>query len=76
MSNLNEGSKRQQNYSIHIQDNYLTVIENIYNNSTSFKKEEPATIILLLCACSFIINIVESWVTFHTEETNNYEKST
>ena len=50
MSSLVEGSKRQQNYSVHIQDNELTVIENIYDNSTNNEREGSATVILLLCA--------------------------
>ena len=50
MSSLIEGDERQQNYPVHIQDNELTVIENIYGNSTNNGREGPATVILLLCA--------------------------
>ena len=51
MSGLVKGNERQQNYPIHIWDNELTVIENIYSNSANNGREEPATVILLLCAC-------------------------
>ena len=51
MSGLVEGGKRQQNYPIHVQDNGLTVIENIYGDSANNGREGPATVILLLCAC-------------------------
>ena len=51
MSSLVEDSKRQQNYPVHIQDNGLTVIENVYGNSTNNGREEPATVILLFVAC-------------------------
>ena len=50
MSSLVKGSKRQQNCPIHIQDNGLTVIENVYGDSANNEREGPATVILLLCA--------------------------
>ena len=50
MSGLVEGSKRQQNYPVHIWDNRLTVIENVYSDSTNNGREGSATVILLLCA--------------------------
>ena len=51
MSGLVEGSKRRQNYPVHVQDNELTVVENVYGDSTNNGREGPATVILLLCAC-------------------------
>ena len=54
MSGLVEGSKKQQNCSVYIQDNWSTVIENVYSDSTSNGRERPATVILLLCACSLL----------------------
>ena len=50
MSSLIEDSKRQQNYSVHVWDNELTVIENVYSNSTNNEREGSVTVILLLCA--------------------------
>ena len=50
MSGLVEGSKKRQNYPVHVQNNWLTVVENVYSNSTSNERERPATVILLLCA--------------------------
>ena len=50
MSGLVEGDKRRQNYPIYVQDNGLTVIENIYNDSANNGREESATVVLLLCA--------------------------
>ena len=50
MSGLVEGGKRRQNCSIHVWDNGLTVVENVYNNSVNNGREGPATVILLLCA--------------------------
>ena len=55
MSSLIKDSKRQQNYPVHIQDNELTVIENIYGNSANNEREEPATVILLLCASVLLL---------------------
>ena len=49
MSSLVEGNERQQNYPVHIQNNGLTVVENVYSNSTNNEREGPATVILLLC---------------------------
>ena len=49
MNSFIKDSERQQNYPVHIQNNKLTVIENIYNNSANNEREEPATV-LLLCA--------------------------
>ena len=60
MSNLIKGGKRQQNYSVHIQDNGLTVIENVYGDSTNNEREEPATVILLLCACVLLKALLPS----------------
>ena len=51
MSSLIEGSERQQNCSVHIWDNELTVIENVYSNSTNNEREGPATVVLLFVAC-------------------------
>ena len=50
MSSLVKGSERQQNCSVYVWDNELTVIENVYGNSTNNGREGPATVILLLCA--------------------------
>ena len=55
MSSLVEGSERRQNYPVHIQNNGLTVVENVYSNSTNNEREEPATVILLLCACVLLL---------------------
>ena len=51
MSSLIEGGERQQNYPVHIQENELTVVENIYSDSINNGREGPATVILLSCAC-------------------------
>ena len=51
MSSLVKDNKRWQNYPVHIQDNGLTVIENVYSDSTNNEREEPATVVLLLCTC-------------------------
>ena len=49
MSSLIEGGKKQQNYPVYIQDNWSTVIENVYGDSISNERERPVTVILLLC---------------------------
>ena len=67
MSSLIEGSKRQQNYPVHIQNNELTVVENVYSDSTNNEREESATVILLLCACVLLL-FIEGCVASHTEE--------
>ena len=51
MSGLIEGSKRRQNYPVYVQDNELTVVENVYSDSINNGREESATVVLLLCAC-------------------------
>ena len=50
MSSLVKDDKRRQNYPVHIQNNELTVIENVYSDSANNEREESATVILLLCA--------------------------
>ena len=66
MSSLVKDSKKQQNYPVYIQDNWLTVIENIYDNSTNNEREESATVILLLCV--YLLLFVEGCIVFHTKE--------
>ena len=51
MSGLIKGGERRQNCSVHIWDNGLTVIENVYSDSANNGREGPATVVLLLCAC-------------------------
>ena len=50
MSGLVEGGKRRQNCSVYVRDNGLTVIENVYGDSANNGREEPAIVVLLLCA--------------------------
>ena len=59
MSSFIEGDERQQNYPVHIQDNGLTVIENVYSDSANNERERPVTVILLF---------IKSCITSHTEE--------
>ena len=60
MSGLIEGSERQQNYSVHVQNNELTVVENVYSDSANNEREGPATVVLLLCACVLLKALLPS----------------
>ena len=66
MSGLVEGGERQQNYPVHIRDNELTVVENVYSNSTNNERKGPAIVILLLCAC--LLLFFKDCIASHTEE--------
>ena len=48
-------------------------IENVYSNSASNEREGSVTVILLLCA--YLLLFIKSFVAFHTEEINSYEKA-
>ena len=59
MSGLVEGGEKRQNYSIHVQDNGLTVVENVYGNSANNGRKRLATVVYFF---------VRSCISSHIEE--------